>query len=345
MQNLEKKGFNNKKYFRAQLKAIKKRTAKFDRIYLEIGGRLTYDGHAARVLPGYNPKNKIELLKILKNEIEVLYCISAKELQKGTTWSNTKLTLDKLAIKEIKELESKGIKVHGVIATRFHGEKKVMEFKKELEENGLNLYTTYNIEGYPYDIRNIFSRYGFNAQPYIPTTRKIVIVTGAGANSGKMFVCLSQIYHEDKRGLDSGFAKWETFPIWNLPLNHEINIAYEAATADIKDKILIDPFHKKKYRINAVNYNRDIENFVILKKIITRIAKPHNFMHNYNSPTDMGLNMAKKGITNDKVCKTAGREEIKRRNEFYKKQLKGNTRKETLKRMEEIYKTAKIKPQ
>ncbi len=339
---MEKKGFNNNKYFKAQLKAIKKRAGKFDRVYLEIGGRLTYDGHASRVMPGYNPKNKVELLKILKNDVEVLYCISSHELQKGTKWSNTGMTLNKLALKEIAELESYGIKVHGVVATRFKGEKKVLEFKKELEETGKDLYTTYNIEGYPYEMHHIFGKHGFNAQPYIPTTRKIIVVTGAGANSGKMFVCLSQIFHEDKRGLDSGFAKWETFPIWNLPLNHEVNIAYEAATADIKDVIMIDPFHKKKYGIDAVNYNRDVENFYILKKIITKIAKPHNFMHKYNSPTDMGMNMAKKGIVNDAVCRAAGREEIIRRNEFYKKELKGTAREETLKRMEEIFKSAKI---
>ncbi len=342
MPKLEKQGFNNQKYFKAQLNTIKKRAKHFDRIYLEIGGRLTYDGHASRVLPGYDPKNKVEILKLLKNEAEVLYCISSHELQKGTKWSNTGLTLDKLALKEIHELENDGIKVHGVVATRFSGEKKVLEFKKTLEEEGKNLYTTYNIKGYPYEMHEIFNKHGFNAQPYIPATRKIIIVTGAGANSGKMFVCLSQIFHEDKRGLNSGFAKWETFPIWNLPLNHEINIAYEAATADIQDYNMIDPFHKKKYGIEAVNYNRDVENFYILKKIITRIAKPRNYMHKYASPTDMGMNMAKKGITNDKQCRKAAQEEIIRRKKFYEKELKGEQKQKTLKRMEEIFKSAKI---
>ena len=337
-----KKGFDNKKYFAEQCKAILSRVAKFDKLYLEIGGRLTYDGHASRVLPGYDPHDKMHLLKKLGSDAGVLYCISAKAVEKGDYWSDTKLTLEELAIKETNELERNGIHIIGIVATRFAGQGRVLSFKKKLEKIGKKLYFTKTIKGYPHNLEQIFGKNGFEEQERIPTEKKLILVTGAGANSGKMFVCLSQIYHEEKAGINSGFAKFETFPIWNLPLNHPINVAYEAATADIGDKNMVDPFHKKSYNITAINYNRDIENFYILKRIILRICPKNNFMHTYKSPTDMGMNRAEKGITNDAICKQAAREEILRRNEFYSTNLKGKKRANTMKRMKKLLKKVGI---
>lgn len=340
-------GFDNEKYLEAQTKAIKERVGKFDKLYLEIGGRLTYDGHASRVLPGYKPKNKIHLLKALGNDAGVLYCISAIELEKekdkGGKWSDTGLTIDKLALAETKELEDNGLHIIGIVATRYSGQKRVVEFKEKLEKMGKKLFVTHTIKGYPHNLKNVLGKHGFQAQAHIPIDKRLVVVTGAGANSGKMFVCLSQIYHEEKRGVSAGFAKFETFPIWNLPINHPVNIAYEAATADIGDKIMVDSFHKRAYNITAVNYNRDIENFYILKRIIQAICPKGNFMHTYKSPTDMGMNMAKKGIIHNKVCAKAGKKEILRRNEFYSKNLKGRVREVTLLRMKKIMKKAGIK--
>jgi len=335
-------GFDNSKYLRAQIKAIKKRVSKFDKLYLEIGGRLTHDGHASRVLPGYDPKNKMKILRALGKDLGMLYCISAIELEKELTykrsWSDTRMTLDELAVKETNELEKQGMHVIGIVATRFSNQKKVLAIKKKLARKGKKLYFTHTIARYPKDFKELFGLQGFDAQPFIPTDRKIIGVTGAGANSGKMFVCLSQVYHDEKRGVSAGYAKQETFPIWNLPITHPVNIAYEAATADIGDKIMVDPFHKKAYNITAVNYNRDIENFYILKRIIQRIVPKENFMHEYMSPTDMGMNRAKKGIISDSTCQEAGRAEIIRRYEFYKHNLGGKLREETLMRMKKILK-------
>lgn len=336
------KGFDNSKYLKAQLAAIRERVSKFDKLYLEIGGRLTFDGHASRVLPGYEPTNKMKILKALGKDIGMLYCISAIELEKELTykrsWSDTKLSLDELAIKETNALENAGVHVVGIVATRFSGQKKVLTFKKKLARLGKKLYFTHTIAGYPYEMKKVFGENGFEAQEFIPTNKKIIGVTGAGANSGKMFVCLSQVYQESKRKVSAGYAKLETFPIWNLPITHPVNIAYEAATADIGDKIMVDEYHKKAYNITAVNYNRDIENFYILKRIIKRIVPAENHMHSYKSPTDMGMNKAKEGIIDDATCQAAGRAEVMRRYEFYKHNLKGKMREETLKRMKVILK-------
>lgn len=331
-------GFNNKKYFKAQTHAILERVKNFNKLYLEFGGRLTFDGHASRVLPGYDPLNKIQLLKKLGKNVGVLYCINSKVVQKGTRWSDTGLTLEELALKEINILEDHNIDVIGIVATEFSGQKKVVAFKNKLESLGKKLYTTSYIEGYPKNIKNIFGKKGFPIQPLIPTNKKLIVVTGAGANSGKMFVCLSQIYHNEKIGIEAGFAKFETFPIWDLPLNHPINIAYEAATADIGDMNMVDPFHLNAHNIVAINYNRDIENFAILKNIMQKICGKTNFTHTYKSPTNMGVNMASKGIINDIVCQSAAREEVFRRYDFYKNNFKGMKKTQTLKRMNQIIK-------
>ncbi len=339
-----KKAFDNNKYFKAQTCAIIERCNKFSKLYLEIGGKLLFDGHASRVLPGYNGTNKIKLLKRLKNQIEVLYCISSKELEKGKTWSDTGLTLDKLAIKETTALKKEGIKVLGIVATRCNGGKKVIQLKKKLKKLKINLFYTKEIKGYPNNLKLVFGKNGFELQARIKTTKKIIIITGAGAGSGKMFTCMSQIYQDYKEGIDSGYAKWETFPIWNLPLNHPVNIAYEAATADLGDRNLLDLRHKKAYGINAVNYNRDIENFDLLKKIINEFVPKSNYMHSYKSPTDMGINHAKEGIIDDTLVQEASKQEILRRYYFFIKRVKdGDNQKRTIKRMKELLKKANIK--
>jgi uncharacterized protein (UPF0371 family) len=341
---MEKKGFDNKKYFSAQTKAIIERCNKFSKLYLEIGGKLLFDGHASRVLPGYDGKNKIKLLKKMRGQIEVLYCINSIELQKGNTWSDTGLTLDKLALKETSELKKNGIKILGIVATRFKNQKKAITLKKKLSKKGINLFYTKEIQGYPNNLKKIFGSKGFDSQDWIKTTRKIIIMTGAGANSGKMFTCMNQIYQDDKRGINSGYAKFETFPIWNLPLNHSVNLAYEAATADLGDKNMIDEKHKKAYGIESVNYNRDIENFDLLKKIINEFIPKENYMHSYKSPTDMGINHAKEGIINDKVVQEASKQEILRRYNFFKEKVKiGAVNKNAVKRMKEILKKANLK--
>lgn len=339
-----KKAFDNKKYFKAQTSAIIERCNKFSKLYLEIGGKLIFDGHASRVLPGYDGRNKIKLLKKMKKQIEVLYCINSKELEKGETWSDTGLTLDELAIKETTILKKEGIKVLGVVATRFSGQKKAIQLKKKLDKNKINLFYTKEIKGYPNNLKLVFGKNGFETQERITTTKKIIIITGAGAGSGKMFTCMSQIYQDDKLGINSGYAKWETFPIWNLPITHPVNIAYEAATADLGDKNMLDLRHKKAYGVNSVNYNRDIENFELLKKITNEFVPKDNYMHSYKSPTDMGINHAKSGIIDDSIVQEASKQEILRRYYFFlEKKKKGETKEETLKRMNNLLKKSKLK--
>jgi len=336
-------GFDNKKYFGAQTKAILSRCSKFSKLYLEIGGKLLFDGHATRVLPGYDGENKIKLLKSIKNKLEVLYCINSKELELQNTWSDTGLTLDKLAIKETKALKKKGIKVLGIVICRFNGEKRALKLKRKVEKEGEKVFFTKEIEGYPNDLKKVFGPNGFAAQDWIKTTRKIIAITGAGAGSGKMFTCMSQIYQDDKQGINSGYAKWETFPIWNLPITHPINIAYEAATADLGDKNLYDVRHEKAYGVRSVNYNRDIENFDLLKKIISKFVPLNNYMHKYKSPTDMGINLARKGIVNDEIVQKAAKKEIIRRYAFFKQKIEnGETDGKTLKRLNELLKKTGI---
>ncbi len=329
--------FDNSKYLREQIKAIKARAKKFKKIYFEFGGRLLYDGHAERVLPGYNPKNKLLILKKLKKQIEIIYCISSRDVQKGEAWSNTGLNVIELVLKETREMKKNGLKIAGIAITRFNGQEKVLKTRKEFEKTGYKVFFTFEVNGYPKDFKEMFSKRGFDAQEYLPTKKKIIVITGAGANSGKMFTALSQLYHDNKHGINSGYAKFETFPIWNLPKNHEVNLAYEAATADLQDKVMVDKHHLHAYKIKAVNYNRDIENFGVMQKIISKIVNKNNYMRKYKSPTDMGVNMAKFAIIDDKVVKRASREEIYRRKEFFRKKvLDGEAPKETMKRIREI---------
>jgi len=306
---MHKAGFDTNKYLKEQTKKILERVSKFERLYLEFGGKLCYDLHAARVLPGYKSTTKIELLKKL-GDIEIIYCISSKDIEKGRVRRDFGLTYDNMALKDISDIRDFGLNVSSVIITRYSGEHSVKIFKKKLENFGMKAYIHDEIEGYPNDIDKVLA--GYEKQPYVKIDKKLIIITGVGGNSGKMAFCLSQIYHERKKNQKTGFAKFETFPIWNLELKHPINVAYEAATADLLDVNMVDPFHKKAYGITAVNYNRDVENFNILISLMGKITGEKD-PFGYKSPTDMGANMAKEGIVDDKTCREAAKQEIIRR--------------------------------
>ncbi|MFH0868082.1 MAG: DUF1846 domain-containing protein [Candidatus Woesearchaeota archaeon] len=335
-------GFDTNKYLKEQTKKILERVGKFERLYLEFGGKLCYDMHAARVLPGYKLTTKIDLLKNLK-DIEIIYCVSAKDIEKGRVRRDFGLTYDNQTLKDISDISDFGLKVNCVVITRYDNEHSVKIFKKKLENFGIRVYVHNEVEGYPNDIKKVLQ--GYNKQPFIKTDKKLIIVTGVGGNSGKMATCLSQIYNERKKGLKTGFAKFETFPIWNLELNHPINVAYEAATADLKDVNMVDPFHKKAYGIIAINYNRDIENFNILINLMKKITGEEN-PFGYKSPTDMGVNTAAIGIIDDKACREAAKQEIIRRYfRYLREKVEGIETQETLDRIEEIMKKIHVKPE
>lgn len=341
---MKQPGFDSEKYLNAQTEAILDRLKKFEgNLYLEFGGKICFDLHAARVLSGYDPENKIKLLKRLK-DLEIIYCVSAKDLQKSRVRQDLGLTYDNQTIKTVDELGEHGLDVSAVVITRFEEEFAAKRFKRQLENLGVRVFLQTEMNSYPKDIDFIVSENGFGSQPYIPIKKKVIIVTGAGGGSGKMSFCLSQIYHEHNKGFDSGFAKFETFPIWNLPLDHPINTAYEAATADLLDENMIDTYHEKAYGVTAVNYNRDIENFAIMKQIFEKILGKENFVAQYQSPTDMGVNRAKDGIINDEICREAAKQEIIRRYFRYNEEyLKGIHEKRTVERMEELMKKAGVK--
>lgn len=332
---MKQKGFDTKRYIHYQTEAIKERTNRYDRLYLEFGGKLFSDLHASRVLPGYQPETKLKLLKQLPRT-EIIYCINAKDVQKERIISDFNLPYALHAIKDINRLEKAGIDIKKIVITRFTNESKAIKLIKLLKKRKYSVYIHKEIKGYPLKIEKVVK--AFRQQTYIPVTQKIIVITAPASGSGKMAVALNQLYHEYKNNINSGFAKCETFPIWNLPLKHPINQAYEAATADLGDKNMIDPYHKKAYGQIAINYNRDIENFYILKKITAAIAHPKKVFP-YRSPTDMGINKAKKGIINEETCKKAAYKEIERRNVEYKKQYEEDkTSYETIQRMNKILK-------
>jgi uncharacterized protein (UPF0371 family) len=307
-------GFDTDKYVEEQTKYILERAAKFDqKLYLEFGGKLLFDYHAARVLPGYEPSTKIKILQALGNNVEIVICVSAKDIQKGRIVGSLGINYGDFALKLIDDLRGYGLTVSTVVINLFSGESSAEQLKGFLVSKGIKVYTTGVIEDYPKNLEMVTSEKGFGTQPFIETTKPIVVVTGSGPGSGKMSTCLRMVYQDKQKGLDAGYAKFETFPIWNLPLDHPINIAYESATADIKDFNLIDPYHLKAYDKIAVNYNRDVENFVIIQKMIKSLISEDNYMSSYNSPTDMGVNRANTGIINDCVCQEAAKEEIIRR--------------------------------
>jgi len=267
-----KKGFDIKKYLEIQSSEILKRVNDFDKLYLEFGGKICDDLHAARVLPGYDANAKIKMLEMIKDDSEIVFCISAKDIENGKMRADLGLNYEAMTLKSINDLRSFGLEVSAIVINRFSGEKKALKFKKYLENIGVRAFLQNEIEGYPANVDKIVSDEGYGKNPYVDTKKPIVVVTGVGPGSGKMSFCLSQLYQDNVRGMKSGFSKFETFPIWDLPIDHPVNLAYEAATADIGDVNMIDPFHLQSTGIAAVNYNRDVENFPILKSILKKIG-------------------------------------------------------------------------
>lgn len=307
-----KKGFDSKKYLKLQSKMIKQRIKMFDKLYIEFGGKLVDDYHASRVLPGFEPDIKIKLIQQFKNDVEVILCINSNDIVKNKIRSDRVISYEAETIRLIEFLRSKGITINNVVITLCKNPQSVKKFVNKLEDYNIKTYLHSFTKGYPTDVNTIVSEEGYGANSYIETTKKLVIVSAPGACSGKLATSLSQLYHEYKNGVKAGYAKFETFPVWNLPLNHPVNKAYEAATADINDKNMIDYYHLEKYGITAVNYNRDLETFPVLKEILHRITGKDI----YYSPTDMGVNVIKDCITNEKVVEEASCNEIIRR--YYK---------------------------
>ncbi|MDX1284710.1 MAG: DUF1846 family protein, partial [Draconibacterium sp.] len=304
-------GFDNEKYLKEQTKAILERVNRFnDKLYLEFGGKLLFDYHASRVLPGFDPNVKMRLLQNLKDKIDVILCIYAGDIERKKIRADFGITYDSDALKTIDDFKEWGINITAVVITRYEEQPSAKAFKNMLERRGVNVYTHKFVKGYPTDVDLIVSDAGYGANEMIKTTKSIVVVTGPGPGSGKLATCLSQLYHEYKNNVKVGYAKFETFPIWNLPLQHNVNIAYEAATVDLNDVNLIDHFHMEAYNEVAVNYNRDIEAFPLLKRIIEKITGKESF---YKSPTDMGVNRAGYGIIDNDAVMDAAEQEIIRR--------------------------------
>lgn len=339
-----KKGFDNEKYIQEQSAEILKRTEKFNnKLYLEFGGKLLYDYHAARVLPGYDPNVKMRLIQELKDRADILLCIYAGDIERKKIRADFGITYDSDALKLIDDLRGWDISVAGVVITRFENQPSAIIFKNKLERRNIKVFTHRFTKGYPTDIELIVSDEGYGSNEYIETKKPLVIVTGPGPGSGKLATCLSQLYHDYKRGLSSGYAKFETFPIWNIPLKHPVNVAYEAATADIRDFNQIDPFHLEAYGKTSVNYNRDVEVFPVLKRILEKITGKASF---YQSPTDMGVNRAGFSITDDNITREAAKQEIIRRLFRYRcEYAMGFSDKETLQRVELLINDFNLKPE
>ena len=303
-------GFDNDKYLSMQSEHIKERISKFDnKLYLEFGGKLFDDYHASRVLPGFAPDSKLKMLMQLSEHAEIVIVISAGDIEKNKVRGDLGITYDLDVIRLIDAFKERGFFVGSVVITQYSGQNSANIFKSKLENLGIKVYIHYPIEGYPSNIPLIVSDEGYGKNDYIETSRPLVIITAPGPGSGKMAICLSQLYHEHKRGIHAGYAKFETFPIWNIPLKHPVNLAYEAATADLNDVNMIDPFHLEAYGETTVNYNRDVEIFPVLSAIFERIFGKCP----YQSPTDMGVNMVGNCIVDDEVCREASKQEIIRR--------------------------------
>ena len=306
-----KQGFDSEKYLTEQANAILARAKDFgDKLYLEFGGKLLFDYHAARVLPGFDPNIKIKLLHKMKDQIDIVICIYAGDIEQKKMRADFGLTYDVDTMRTIDDLRSWGLDVKAVVVTRYQQQPSVKSFINKLGRRGIKVHTHKPILGYPTELETIVSKDGYGANSYIETDKPIVIVTGPGANSGKMATCLSQVYHDYQKGIKAGYAKFETFPVWSLPLNHAVNIAYEAATADLGDVNMVDPFYLQAYGKTVVNYNRDIEIFPVVQRICSRIMPPEKL---YKSPTDMGVNRIGSAITDDDACQEAAIQEIIRR--------------------------------
>lgn len=306
-----KNGFDCKLYEKLQIENIIKRIDMFDqKLYMEFGGKIFDDMHASRVLPGFDPNAKIKILETMKDKTEIIFIISAKDIEKNKKRADNDLPYSLDILRIIDKIRAMGILVSTILITLFEGQQSAINFKKMLEARGERVFIHTKTKGYPTDVETIVSDEGYGANPYIPTTRPLVVVTAPGPGSGKLATCLSQLYHEYKRGVKAGYAKFETFPIWNLPLKHPVQLAYEAATIDLRDCNMIDPFHLYSYGVQAINYNRDIEAFPLLQNLLEKITGNAGF---YKSPTDMGVNMAGFAIVDDKICQDASKQEIIRR--------------------------------
>ena len=325
-------GFDNEKYLKMQSEHIRQRIEQFDhKLYLEFGGKLFDDYHASRVLPGFQPDSKLQMLKQLSSQAEIIIVISAKDIEKNKVRGDLGITYDSDVLRLMDSFHDNGLYVGSVVITQFSGQESALMFRNRLEKLNIKVYMHYNIPGYPSNVAQIVSDEGYGKNDYIETTRPLVIITAPGPGSGKMATCLSQLYHEHKRGIHAGYAKFETFPIWNLPLSHPVNLAYEAATADLNDINMIDPYHLEAYGETTVNYNRDVEIFPVLNTIFHKIYGKSP----YKSPTDMGVNMAGNCICDDEACREASRQEIIRR--YYEAKnaiLKGTCSEETIQKLE-----------
>ena len=303
-------GFDNEKYQRIQSEHIKERISRFDgKLYLELGGKLFDDHHASRVLPGFLPDSKLRMFQKLSDSIEIVIVISATDIEKNKTRADLGITYDEDVLRLRGEFQHRGFMVGSVVITHYNGQPAAAAFRQRLERDGIKTYCHYLIEGYPHNVALIASDEGFGKNDYVETERPLVIVTAPGPGSGKMAVCLSQLYNEHRRGVRAGYAKFETFPVWNLPLKHPVNIAYEAATADLDDANIIDSFHLDAYGKTTVNYNRDVEAFPVVRALMQKILGESP----YQSPTDMGVNMVGFAISDDDACREASRMEIVRR--------------------------------
>lgn len=305
-----KEAFNNELYLKLQKEKIEERIKMFDnKLYLEFGGKIFDDYHASRVLPGFHPDAKIQLLQEFKEDLEIIFCINANDIEKNKIRADYGIGYDRELLRLIDNLEKLEININSVVVTMYTGQSQVQKLKDILEDRKIKMYIHTPIEGYPKDVEKVVSDEGYGKNPYVETTKKLIVVTAPGANSGKLATCLSQLYHEYKRGVKAGYAKFETFPVWDLPLMHPVNVAYEAATADLEDINIIDPYHLESYNVKAVNYNRDISTFSILKTILTKITGEEI----YKSPTDMGVNTISKCIIDNETIEKAGKIEIIRR--------------------------------
>lgn len=305
-----KTGFDPKKYIEEQSKFILERVNNYDKLYLEFGGKLIGDKHAKRVLPGFDEDAKIKLLQKLKDDAEIIICVYAGDIERNKVRGDFGITYDMDVFRLIDDLRAYGLMVNSVVITRYAGQSATTMFMNKLKRRNIKVYTHIAIEGYPADVDTIVSEHGYGQNPYIETTKKIVVVTAPGPGSGKLATCLNQLYHEHKQGKQAGYSKFETFPVWNVPLKHPLNIAYEAATVDLKDVNMIDSFHFEKYNEVAINYNRDLEMFPVIKRIIEKITGKESV---YQSPTDMGVNRVGYGIVDDSVVANASKQEIIRR--------------------------------
>ncbi len=332
-------GFDNDKYVKIQSENIRKRTELFDKLYLEVGGKLFDDTHASRVLPGFQLDVKIKMFQKLRKDIEIIFCISANDIERNKVRAEYGITYDMEVLRLIGNLQEMDFNINSVVITLYKNQPTVDTFIAKLKRYKIKTYIHRYTKGYPTDIDTIVSEEGYGANPYIKTTKKIILVTAPGPASGKLATSLSQLYHEHKKGVNAGYAKFETMPVWDLPLKHPLNMAYEAATADLKDVTMLDYFHLEEYGVKAVSYNRDLEVFPVLKTILNRIVGKDI----YKSPTDMGVNMIGQCITNDKVVQEASKKEIVRRyfNEMCNYKL-GITEYDTPERIKKLMNELKI---